>query len=86
MGSLHWQELVIILVIALVIFGPKRLPEVGSSLGRGVREFKDNLNGVTRGLKQDAPLVAAGDGSGTTDPVAQTVAVDSTPASTDSAR
>ncbi len=34
-------QLVIVLVIALVILGPKRLPDVGKSLGRGIREFKD---------------------------------------------
>ncbi len=39
------MELIIILVVALVIFGPKRLPELGSSLGRGMREFKDSVSG-----------------------------------------
>lgn len=38
-------ELVIVLVIALLVFGPKRLPELGSSLGRGLREFKQAMNG-----------------------------------------
>lgn len=33
----------IVLVIALLVFGPRRLPELGSSLGRGIREFKDSL-------------------------------------------
>ena len=37
----HLYELVIVLIIALVIFGPKRLPELGGSLGKGIREFKD---------------------------------------------
>ena len=36
-------ELIIILVIALVVLGPKKLPEVGRSLGQGMREFKDSL-------------------------------------------
>lgn len=44
--GLHWQELVIILVIALVIFGPRRLPEIGRSMGNGIREFKDSVSGV----------------------------------------
>jgi len=39
------MELVIVLVIALIVLGPKRLPEVGRSLGRGMREFKDSLSG-----------------------------------------
>jgi sec-independent protein translocase protein TatA len=38
-------ELVIVLIIALVILGPKRLPEAGKSLGRGMREFKDAISG-----------------------------------------
>jgi sec-independent protein translocase protein TatA len=38
-------ELAIVLIIALVIFGPKRLPDLGKSLGSGMREFKDSLSG-----------------------------------------
>ena len=38
-------ELVVILVIALVIFGPKRLPELGGSLGKGIREFRTSVSG-----------------------------------------
>jgi sec-independent protein translocase protein TatA len=38
-------ELAIVLVIALVIFGPKRLPDLGRSLGRGMREFKESITG-----------------------------------------
>lgn len=44
-------ELVIVLVIILVIFGPKRLPGLGRSLGQGMREFKDS---VTSKSEQDA--------------------------------
>jgi len=40
------MELVIVLVIALIVLGPKRLPEVGRSVGRGMREFKDSLSGA----------------------------------------
>ena len=38
-------EIVIVLVIVLVIFGPKRLPDLGRSLGKGMREFKDSVTG-----------------------------------------
>ena len=38
-------ELIIVLVIVLVIFGPKRLPGLGKSLGTGMREFKDSVTG-----------------------------------------
>jgi sec-independent protein translocase protein TatA len=38
-------ELAIVLIIALVIFGPKRLPDLGRSLGKGMREFKDSIAG-----------------------------------------
>ena len=38
-------ELVILLVVLLIFFGPKRLPEMGRSLGRGMREFKDSISG-----------------------------------------
>jgi sec-independent protein translocase protein TatA len=38
-------ELAIVLIIALVVFGPKRLPELGRSLGRGIREFRGSIGG-----------------------------------------
>ena len=38
-------ELAIVLIIALVVFGPKRLPELGRSVGRGIREFKSSISG-----------------------------------------
>jgi sec-independent protein translocase protein TatA len=42
-------ELAIVLVIILVIFGPKRLPAAGRALGQGMREFKDSITGKDRG-------------------------------------
>ena len=38
-------ELVILLIVVLLVFGPKRLPEMGRSLGRGMREFKNSISG-----------------------------------------
>ena len=49
-GNIGWQGAIIILIVLLVIFGPKRLPEMGRSLGRGMREFKDSITG-----KDDEP-------------------------------
>jgi sec-independent protein translocase protein TatA len=47
------MELVVVLIIALVVLGPKKLPEVGKSLGKGMREFKDSVSGVA-GRDDDA--------------------------------
>ena len=38
-------ELIVVLIIALVVFGPKRLPELGRSLGKGIREFRGSVSG-----------------------------------------
>ena len=45
MGSIGPLEIGIVLLIVLVIFGPKRLPELGRSMGKGMREFKDSITG-----------------------------------------
>jgi sec-independent protein translocase protein TatA len=45
MPNLGPGELIVILVIALLVLGPKRLPEAGRSVGRGLREFKDAISG-----------------------------------------
>lgn len=47
MGKLGAPELILILAIALVIFGPSKLPEIGKSLGRAISEFKSGVNKVT---------------------------------------
>ena len=55
-------ELIIVLVILLVIFGPKRLPGLGRSLGSGMREFKDSISGGGKGEERDElPLRAPDD-------------------------
>ena len=47
-NSIGPTELIIVLVIVLVIFGPKRLPGLGKQLGTGMREFKDSISGKGR--------------------------------------
>ena len=45
LGNIGPLEILVVLIIALVVFGPKRLPELGNSLGRGIREFRDTVSG-----------------------------------------
>ena len=54
MGPIGIPELIIVLVILLVIFGPKRLPQLGRSLGSGMREFKDAVTGKNKDDDVDA--------------------------------
>lgn len=53
-----WEKLLIVLVIALIVLGPKKLPEVGRNLGSGIREFKDGISGNAN--KDQAPAPPAG--------------------------
>jgi sec-independent protein translocase protein TatA len=48
-------ELMILLVVLLLIFGAKRLPEMGRSLGKGMREFKDSVTGVEEAVSTETP-------------------------------
>jgi sec-independent protein translocase protein TatA len=52
------MEVVLVLVIALIILGPKKLPEAGRSIGKGMREFKDSLSGVTKDEETERELTA----------------------------
>src|ERR671922_1708120 len=47
-GNIGWQGALLIILVLLLVFGPKRLPEMGRSLGRGMREFKDSISGNDR--------------------------------------
>ena len=55
--GISWVEILLLLLVALLVFGPKRLPEMGRSLGRGLREFKDSVSGKDddRALPPRAP-------------------------------
>ena len=50
LGNLGFGELMVILVIVLVLFGAKRIPEISASFGKGIREFKKNVNDVERSI------------------------------------
>jgi sec-independent protein translocase protein TatA len=47
MGNIGAPEIILLLLVALLLFGAKRLPEIGRSLGSGMREFKDSVTGAT---------------------------------------
>jgi TatA/E family protein of Tat protein translocase len=53
----HLPELMIVLVLALVIFGPKRLPEFGASLGKGIREFRHATSELQESLTVAPPQI-----------------------------
>jgi sec-independent protein translocase protein TatA len=48
LGNIGPLEIGIVLIVALLVFGPKRLPELGSGLGRGMREFKESVTGENK--------------------------------------
>jgi sec-independent protein translocase protein TatA len=53
MGSIGFPEMLVIFVVALLVFGPKRLPELGRSLGRGLSEFKKATNGLKESIQRE---------------------------------
>lgn len=53
MGNLGFGEIMLILVVVLLLFGAKRLPEVGSSIGKGIREFKRSLSDTQDAILSD---------------------------------
>ncbi len=56
MPSIGPMELIVVLVIALVVVGPKKLPAMGRSLGNGMRQFKESISGDSR---SESPALAA---------------------------
>lgn len=51
----HGFDLVIILIIALLIFGPKKLPEMGSAIGKSIKEFRKGMNELTAPKEEEEP-------------------------------
>lgn len=62
MPNIGPMELVIVLAIALIVLGPKKLPEVGRSVGRGMREFKESITGENRHDDDEDRYLTADDG------------------------
>jgi sec-independent protein translocase protein TatA len=56
MGSLGMQEIIVIFVIALIIFGPRKLPELGKTLGKGLAEFKKASNELKKTWEDEVQL------------------------------
>jgi sec-independent protein translocase protein TatA len=54
-GNIGPMEIILVLVIALLVLGPKKLPEVGRSVGKGLREFKDGVAGIAGDRDDDEP-------------------------------
>ncbi|SCY31465.1 twin-arginine translocase TatA/TatE family subunit [Alkaliphilus peptidifermentans] len=52
-GKLGAPELILILVLALVVFGPSKLPEIGKALGKGIKEFKAHTSNITSEISGD---------------------------------
>jgi sec-independent protein translocase protein TatA len=67
-------HIVIILVVALLIFGPKRLPEMGRSIGKMINEFRNGTREITEGLRQEVNGSNAGTAQPASPPPAQSVA------------
>ena len=55
-GIGHMPELVALLVVALIILGPGKLPSFGASLGRGIRDFKREVSAITEPVREDLTL------------------------------
>ena len=56
MGSLGMQEIIVIFVLALIVFGPRKLPEIGKSLGKGLAEFKKASNELKQTWEEEVRL------------------------------
>jgi sec-independent protein translocase protein TatA len=54
-GNLGFSEILLIMVIFLLVFGAKRLPEIGSAMGKGIREFKKSMREVTDEIDRPTP-------------------------------
>lgn len=54
-GNLGFSEILLLMVVFLLVFGAKRLPEIGSAMGKGIREFKKSMREVTDEIDRPPP-------------------------------
>lgn len=54
-GNFSFWEIILLMIAVLLLFGAKRLPEIGASMGKGIREFKKSLTDVNRSLTEPEP-------------------------------
>ena len=59
MGPIGWPELIILLVVVLIVFGPGKLPDIGNAIGRGVREFRKASDGLESSIRGEPSKPAA---------------------------
>jgi TatA/E family protein of Tat protein translocase len=59
MGPIGWPELIILLVVVLIVFGPGKLPDIGNAIGRGVREFRKASNDLEESIRGETKKPAA---------------------------
>jgi TatA/E family protein of Tat protein translocase len=59
MGPIGWPELIILLVVVLIVFGPGKLPDIGNAIGRGVREFRKASNDLESSIRGEPSKPAA---------------------------
>ena len=85
LGNLGFPEILIIMVIVLLLFGAKRIPEIAGSMGKGIKEFKKNIKDEDEEapVKKDAPVTQTETVTRTVEaPVASTTPVSATPVET----
>jgi sec-independent protein translocase protein TatA len=58
-GQIGWQEILLILFVLLLLFGARRLPELGQSLGKGIREFKRGVRDIQEDVDQEERKASA---------------------------
>jgi TatA/E family protein of Tat protein translocase len=65
MGPIGWPELIILLVVVLIVFGPGKLPDIGNAIGRGVREFRKASYDLEESIRGETKPAASSDRSDT---------------------